>query len=324
VSRRTLGLTAGAAISAVFTYLAVRTIDFDVFREGLTESNYWWLVPAFVVLLVGMAIRAVRWQLLFPPKARPPLGAIFRALVVGQFLNSILPARSGEAGRIIFLHREVRTSRAQAAGTAITERVFDVVGLLLLFFVFVPLFPEIDWVRRAAVAALVIGLMVLGAVVVLTVFGVRAVRLLFVPVGRLRWIDASRAETIASSLTQGLAAMHRPAMALIAFGLTTVSWLVFALAFWLVAIGFDLDIGYVGGLLVVVTTSLVLVVPALPGAIGTFEAATVVGLRAYGVNDSEALAYAVVLHALNLFPFIVIGYLVLHGHVRKAVAAPES
>ena len=324
MSRRTLALAAGAAISAVFTYLAVRTIDLDVFRAGLTDSNYWWLVPAFAVLLVGMAIRAVRWQLLFPPEGRPPLGLTFRALLVGQFLNSILPGRAGEVGRIIYLHREGGTSRAQAAGTAIAERIFDVVGLLLLFFAFVPFFPEIDWVRRAAAAALGIGAAVLVVVVVLGVFGARAIRLVFRPLGRLSWIGPARTETIATRLTQGLAALHRPVMALIAFGLTTVSWLVFAAAFWLVAIGFDLEIGYVGGLLVVVTTSLVLVVPSLPGAIGTFEAATVVALRAYGVDDSEALAYAVVLHSLNLIPFIAIGYVLLHGHVRKGVAAPET
>jgi uncharacterized protein (TIRG00374 family) len=318
-TRRVLGLAVGATLSAFFSYLAVRAIDFKVFREGLAESNYVWLVPAFALLLVGIAIRAVRWQLLFSPEGRPPLGVTIRALLVGQFLNSILPARAGEAARIIFLHREARTSRAEAAGTAIAERVFDVIGLLLLFFVFLPFLPEIAWLRRAAVAALVISLIVLAGVIVLVRFGVRAVRLVLRPFRRLPRVSAAKTDEIAERLTQGLGALHRPAMAIVAFVLTVVSWLIFAAAFWLVSIGFDLPFGYAGGMLVMVTTSLVLVVPSLPGAIGTFEAATVVALRAYGVGDSQALAYAVVLHALNLIPFIAIGLALLHGHVRRGV-----
>jgi uncharacterized membrane protein YbhN (UPF0104 family) len=51
----------------------------------------------------------------------------------------------------------------------------------------------------------------------------------------------------------------------------------------------------------------VLIVPSAPAAVGTFEAAIVLALDAYGVGPSRALAAAVVLHALNLFPFLVAG-----------------
>lgn len=322
--RTVIGLGAGALVSAAFTYFAVRSIDFDAFRRGLAESNYWWLLPAAGLMAVGVLIRAVRWRLLFPPGARPPLGSTTRALLIGQFFNSILPARAGEAVRIIVLHRETNTSRAQAAGTALVERIYDVVGLLILLFVFVPLLPEVDWLRRAAVFGAVLGALVAAGILVLSLFGVRAVRLFVQPFRRLPWIRDQHVEAVSERLAQGLWALHRPAMALPAFALTLASWLVFAASFWLLSIGFGFDVGYAGGMLVLVATSLVLVIPSLPGAIGTFEAAAVVALRAYDVEESEALAYAVVLHALNLFPFIAVGYVLLHGHVRRGIAEPEA
>jgi hypothetical protein len=37
-------------------------------------------------------------------------------------------------------------------------------------------------------------------------------------------------------------------------------------------------------------------------------------------TDSQALAYAVVLHMLNLVPFIVAGFVLLHGRIRRDLA----
>jgi uncharacterized membrane protein YbhN (UPF0104 family) len=55
-----------------------------------------------------------------------------------------------------------------------------------------------------------------------------------------------------------------------------------------------------------------------------FEAAVLVGLRPYGVEDSLALSYAVVLHALNFVPYVVVGYVVLHGHTRRLRRAAQD
>jgi glycosyltransferase 2 family protein len=317
--RAAAGVAAGAVVSAIFTYFAVRSIDFDAFREGLSECNYWWLLPAAGLMALGVALRALRWQLLFPRGVRPPFGPTTRALLIGQFFNSIFPARAGEAARVIVLHRETNTSRAQAAGTAVVERIYDVTGLLMLLFVFLPLLPELPWLRRAAVFAAIVGAVVAVGIVILVLFGERAVRLVLWPLRRVPRVADDHVDDISVRLAMGLWALHRPSLALPAFVLTIGSWLIFAASFWAVAIGFDLAIGYAGGMLVLVATSLVLVIPSLPGAIGTFEAAVLVALRAYDVEDSEALAYAVVLHALNLFPFIVLGYLLLHGHIRRPV-----
>jgi hypothetical protein len=49
-----------------------------------------------------------------------------------------------------------------------------------------------------------------------------------------------------------------------------------------------------------------------------FEAATVVALRAFDVPHAEALSYALVLHLLNLVPFLVIGAVLLGpGALRR-------
>jgi uncharacterized membrane protein YbhN (UPF0104 family) len=45
--------------------------------------------------------------------------------------------------------------------------------------------------------------------------------------------------------------------------------------------------------------------------VGVFEAAALVGLKAYGIEKADALSFAIVLHAVNFFPYVLAGALVL-------------
>src|SRR5205085_3456962 len=105
---------------------------------------------------------------------------------------------------------------------------------------------------------------------------------------------------------EGLAALLRLRIAVATFALTMVSWLVLGVGFWLVTVAFHLHVSYLAGLLVVIGIGLSMTLPSSPAALGVFEGATVVCLGAYGVGDSRALSYALVLHALNFLPFVVL------------------
>jgi uncharacterized membrane protein YbhN (UPF0104 family) len=80
---------------------------------------------------------------------------------------------------------------------------------------------------------------------------------------------------------------------------------------------FDLGLGYGAGILILVTTTLSLVIPSAPAGVGVFEAGGVLALSAFGVDDSTALSATVVLHALTVFPVVVAGAIVLHGHALR-------
>jgi uncharacterized protein (TIRG00374 family) len=321
---RTLLLVLALLLSAFFTYLAVRDVDWDVFWSGLRGSNYWWLVPAFVVLALSVWVRAVRWRLLFLPGARPPVGATTRALIVGQFFNNILPARAGEAARIVVLNQETGTSRAETLGTAVAERIADLLVLLLLLFVTLPFLPEVTWLQGAALLALALVAVLAATTVALRRFGHRPLGFILRPLARLPALGREQTDRVASKIVAGLHALERPESAGPAVGLTIASWLLIALSYWFTMLAFEPDLGFAAGILVLVATSLSMVIPSLPASVGVFEAAVIIALRPYGVEESRALSYAVVLHALNLFPYIVAGYVVLHGHTRRLRRAVQE
>jgi uncharacterized membrane protein YbhN (UPF0104 family) len=307
-------LWAGLAISAVFAYLALRHVHPDAVADALGAATWWWLVPALATLAAAVLLRALRWRLLFVPERRPPFRATLDSLLIGYFFNNVLPARAGEAARVVALRQRAGTSRVEAVGTIFTERVADLLVLLALLGLSLPFLPHVSWLHSAALLALALGALLLGAVAALALFGERPLRAALRPLAWLPWISVPRTEDAAENLAHGLAALRRPSLAAGAVALTAASWLLVAASSWAMLEAFDLHLGFWAALLVVIATNLVLVIPSSPGAVGVFESAAIVALGAWDVGRSRALSFALVYHALNLIPFLVVGWVVLHRH----------
>jgi uncharacterized protein (TIRG00374 family) len=313
-------LTAGGLIvTFLMLYIAVRDVHLDDTWDALGRSHHAWLAPALIVFAASIFLRALRWRMLFEPSHRPGTRAATRALLVGYLFNSLLPARAGEAARIVRLRNEACVPRAEALATVVVERIFDVLSLLLVLFVALAWLPPVTWFRQAAILAGVLAGAVVITTVVLAIFRDRPIRALMRPLG---FLPAERVQFAVQHTTRGLVALRRPAVALGAFAATMVSWLVMGASFWLLMRGFDFGVDAGAALLVLVTVNLAMIVPSGPAAMGVFEAGTVAALHAYRVPQSHAFSYALVLHALNFLPFIAAGAWVLFGrtltlHLRR-------
>jgi len=258
-------------------------------------------------------VRALRWQYLFAAATRPPYVPVLEATLLGQCFNNILPARAGEFARIVALHRTAGTSRAETTSTVVVERLYDVLVLLGLLFVFVPWLPHVTWIHTAAILAIVLFVAAIASVVVLLRWGEKPFLVLLRPLTRLGlpFLTLERAEHAAASFVRGAASLREPRLAAAAVVLTVVSWIPLALSTWVLMIGFHLGLSVLAGLLVTIATGLSLVLPSSPGAVGVFEAAALVGLKAYGIDKADALSFALVLHAVNFFPYVLAGAVVL-------------
>jgi uncharacterized protein (TIRG00374 family) len=321
--RNTLVL-AGLVVSALFAYLAVRGVRLSEVGHALRESNYWWLVPALAALAVANVLRGYRWQFLFAAETRPPYRPVLNGLLIGQFFNNVLPARAGEAARIVYLNQAAATSRAETVGTVVAERAYDVLSVLLMLFVLLPWLPHVTWLRAAAILAVALLAAMVAVFVVLTLFHARPARAAARWLGRLLpFLPVERLEHAAENLVHGLAALRRPRLVLAALFWTTTSWVALGFAAWFVMRGFDLGLSPVAGMLVMVANALAAILPSSPAAVGVFEAAVLVGLNPYRVPKPEALSYALVLHALNFFPYIVAGLVIIVVRVRSRRTAPD-
>ena len=289
-------------------YLAIRGVHFDEVWTGIRTSHYMWLLPALAALAVTIVVKAIRWRTMFVPDRRPRLGACVSSLLIGYFFNSILPARAGEAARVVALNQRERTSRAEAAATIVAERAYDMVCLLVLLFVALPWLPRVSWLHTAVVFAIVLAAGIAIVIVLLAMLGARPLRLALKP---LAFLSAERRDVIAENLVHGFATLRSPRLAIMPFFWTVVGWFALAISTWFVMRGFDLELSVVAALFVVIAINLAMILPSSPSGWGVFEAATLAALIPYGLSRSEALSFALVLHALNLFPYLVAGPLIL-------------
>ncbi len=104
------------------------------FRQSLLHANYIYLLPVFVITVLGHLSRAMRWKILIEPMGyHPKTSNTFYATMGGYFANTFLP-RVGEILRCTLLSRYENIPTTKLIGTILVERVFD---LLCYFFLLI-------------------------------------------------------------------------------------------------------------------------------------------------------------------------------------------
>jgi uncharacterized protein (TIRG00374 family) len=306
------------AITILFSYLALREIRLGQVWLALRTSDYLWLVPALGTFALGTGARALAWRSLFSPGRRPERGAVLNATVIGYLYNSILPARAGEVARLLVLTRRSASAPVEIVGTAVVQRLYDLITILVIFFVAEPWLPHVGWFGAAAVAAIGLAGLIASVVFVLAIYGDRPLRLLLRPLRRFSWFSGARLDQTVDELVHGLSGLRHGTVALEAFLWTLTGWMLSALCAYIVSLAFHLHLPFACGVLVVVAVGLGMILPSPPAAIGIFEGAALIALKAYGVAYSIALPYALLLHAINFVPFLLVGFPLLQYNARHS------
>lgn len=130
--RQRAGYAAFFIIGCGLFYLALRKQNFtEIFRQ-LQQADYSWAWLVLVVTIFNHIIRAKRWQLLLQPTGHSvSFTHAFWAMLFGYFVSLGVP-RLGELSRCLVLNRKENTPVETALGTVITERVIDILCLLIL------------------------------------------------------------------------------------------------------------------------------------------------------------------------------------------------
>ena len=118
------------SITIAIFYFIFTKIDFYSVIEVLSHANLFYLLIALLLLVVGVLITAKRWQIILET-----MGYNFRYkecfnLIMAAFpLTSITPSKSGDIIKAYYLKDKIPASKT--VGSVITERIFDVLTLVL-------------------------------------------------------------------------------------------------------------------------------------------------------------------------------------------------
>lgn len=280
----------------------------DEILKALRDANYWWLVPGVAVYFVSLWFRSWRWGFLLRGSKRVSAHRLFPVVAIGYMGNNVLPFRLGEVLRAYILWRRERINVGTSFTTAVLERLFD--GLTMVLFVlfgllFIPMSPFFSRLVTIASAVFVSAL-------VIFLFLAAHPRLLHriahsliesvVPEGfREPLFD------LVEGVIAGLESLRSGRDVLVVLGVTLWVWILETMIHWLVSFAFDLQLPYYGIVLMGGVINLLTALPSLPGYIGTFEGGGVQVLEILGVPSGPAASYVLVLHATLLVPVTLLG-----------------
>jgi glycosyltransferase 2 family protein len=258
-----------------------------------------WLALGLALYAAATLLRGERWHwILHFAHVDARRSECYALTTVGYMGNNVLPARAGEALRVVLLSGRSDASKRTVIGSIIAERLLDVVALAVIF------------------VATVYG--VLGAKVLPTDRPILAAGITFLALVALAVaVWALRRHHVFERVREWLrpladaprAMLAREGIALLAA--TFLLWTLEAGVYYAVARSVDLGISMTGALYLVALTNFVAALPAAPGSIGTFDAAVAWGANKLGAAGSAAVAYLLMLRFVLYVPITVVGFAVL-------------
>lgn len=268
------------------------------------------LIGAAVLVYAGATLlRGWRWDQVLRTMEieHRPIDA-YGLTTVGYMGNTVLPARGGEVLRIFLMAERSHARRTEVLGSIVTERLLDVVALVVLFSAVTLI--GVDGAPGGTLAGAGAAVGVLGAAAL--VFGYDRAR------------KAGRLESFAERI-RPVARASRVLLTprgLLLGGATLLVWCGEGAILWLVMQALDVPIALPEGQAVVVLASLSALIPAGPGYVGTYDAAALFALHRIGVQGGEAVSAVVLFRFVVFVPLTLVGLTVMitrYGGLRAAL-----
>jgi len=263
----------------------------------------------FAVLL---PLKAARWRVALT--APPPFRQVLAATIEGLLANAAIGFGSGDLVRAARLRRGADRPASGVDETAAkgglvvdyaaswAERAAEALALAILILLAAPLFHLGRW----AVALSALGV---AAYVALIAGG----RFIVPRLGRWPRIQGALSSALQASTPRRVGAMV--ALSLLGWGVELVMLVLFQAAF-------HLEPSARTALLTLVGINAAILIPALPGNFGTFEAGAIMALVLCGTPREVAVSYALTYHLSHVVPVAVVATLVYLSRSRRYMTTP--
>lgn len=306
---RRLGLGVAGALGAFLTWEALKRIGVAEVGNNIVESDFTWVLIGFGLMSISMFFRAASWYSITRvalPNRPVRRRDVTSATMIGVLMSATLPARLGEPARALALAR--RTGRMRETfpvllGTLVSQTLLNLVALAMLGIVIVSTTPLFHSGTKQLFAFSLVPLILL-LVVLVAPFVMRQTGN-----GRVARIGAAAHKAMVQ-VRAGLKIFRDPREGAAAAAAQLGAWAIQLSACWalLYAFGLDSQAGVGAAAAVLFAVNVTAVVPATPSNIGVFQLAVISVLHTgFGIGTADALAYGVVLQAVEIATAVTLG-----------------
>lgn len=287
-----------------------RDFDFkNVSRVVLHEMDWTWMLLSFPFGILAQMFRGWRWQMSLNPIGEYPRASTSINSIFLSYAVSLVVPRIGEFARCGVLKRYDGVSFTKALGTVVTERIIDsllvlAITLLTLFFqlrVFDRFFSRTGtnieiMFDRFSTTGYVVTAVCAVAVLILLRYLLR------------RFSIYNKVKCTISGLMQGVFSLrgvkNMPLYVLFTLGI----WVSYFLHYYLTFFCFEATsgLGMACALVTFIVGSIAVIVPTPNGA-GPWHFAVKTMLILYGVGETDALYFVLIVHSVQTLLVILLG-----------------
>lgn len=324
VLRVLLPFTLGAAI----LYWMYRGSSWDDIRDMVLHRMQWsWMIVSLLFGILPQVLRGLRWRLALEPVGEKPRRATCVFAVFVSYAASLVVPRIGEITRCGTLLHHDGTSFPKSLGTVVTERIVD--ALFMLAVTVVALFAQRKvfstfFTRTGMNFDQLLGRFTTTGFIVAVICVAALVVMVFII---CRHFDvAGRFRRILRDLWEGIMSLRRSSSLPLYLFYSFAIWFCYYLHFSLTLLCFDFTGGItqLDALVIFCAGSYAVLIPTPNGA-GPWHFAVKTMLVLYGVNASDAILFALVVHAMQTGLIIVLGVVGLIAlQFMKTIRRPQA
>ena len=297
-------------LGGLILYWMYRDFDFHSIEDVLFHKMDWtWMLLSFPFGILAQMFRGWRWkQTLAPLGEKPRTSTSVHAVFLSYAASLIIP-RIGEFTRCGVLKKYDKTSFSKALGTVVTERAIDtllmltVTGVTLVFQMGI---FDTFFVRTGTSMDSILGKFSTTGYLVTAVCAISVLLLMHVMLRRLSIYNKVKATL--GGIKEGIISLkdvnNIPLFCFYTLGI----WVSYFLHYYLTFFCFDFtsNLGLGCALVTFVVGSIAVIVPTPNGA-GPWHFAVKTMLILYGVSDTNALYFVLIVHTIQTMLVIALG-----------------
>lgn len=297
-------------LSGAILYWMYRGFDFHSISDVLFHKMNWiWMLLSFPFGILAQAFRGWRWRQTLEPIGETPRNSTAVYSIFLSYAVSLVVPRMGEFARCGVLKHYDGISFPKAIGTVVTERAIDSLLVLLIalltFLSQIPIFTRFFAKTGTRIDTLFMSFSLTGWLVT-ALCGIAVLVLLYYLLRRLSFIN--KVKGTLKGIWQGVSSLKDVRNIPLFLFYTLAIWVSYFLHYYLTFFCFSAtsSLSLSCALVTFIVGSIAVIVPTPNGA-GPWHFAVKTMLILYGVGETDALYFVLIVHTVQTFLVILLG-----------------
>ncbi|MBA47368.1 MAG: hypothetical protein CL893_04685 [Dehalococcoidia bacterium] len=293
--------------SSLFLFGIYKIInDFGQIIDNISKITLPILSLATFIYFLSVILRYIRWKIVYLELFENYKFNMINETIIGYMANNLLPFRLGELYRVNRISKKEHNSFVRVLSTIFTERLFDVVALVLLLVLALPFVNQFDFkLFELSNTAIFISILIIISIV--TLLFLRKIIFFEILIQKLIFLF--------NDLLSFFYECRSYKKYLFISVLSILIWIIESIVYYVIADYFILDISrkYLFTIILIVCsiTNLSGIIPSLPGNLGNFEFFGTLSFLAMGISSSIGATVIIIVHLVLFIPISILGFIII-------------